>query len=128
MNMNKIWLIAILALGFMTSCNDDDDRDKVNDENFIVTSQPLYVDLTSAVLTGEFYPDRIPSAYGTQYTPLSLGIELSLTEEFSQTAAYDAIFSELMMNREAATEFFTSVIPAEMRNQVREELAKKELE
>lgn len=51
-----------------------------------------------------------------------------LTEAFSQTAAYDAIFSELMMNREAATEFFTNVIPADMRNQVREELAKKELE
>ena len=58
--MNKIWLIAILALGFMTSCNDDDDSDKVNDGSFIVTSQPLSVGHTSAVLAGEFYPDRIP--------------------------------------------------------------------
>ena len=88
MNMNKIWLIAILALGFMTSCNDDDDSDKVNDGNFIVTSQPLSVGHTSAVLAGEFYPDRIPSAYGTQYSPLSMGIELSLIEEFYDGSVY----------------------------------------
>lgn len=52
----------------------------------------------------------------------------ALTEEFSQSAAYDAIFSQLMMDREAASEFFTNVIPDDMRAQVREELAKKELE
>lgn len=69
------------------------------------------------------------AAYGQKSADGSRFIKnAALTEEFSQTAAYDAIFSELMMNREAATEFFTSVIPAEMRNQVREELAKKELE
>jgi len=69
------------------------------------------------------------AAYGQKSADGSRFIKnAALTEEFSQTAAYDAIFSELMMNREAATEFFTSVIPAEMRSQVREELAKKELE
>lgn len=69
------------------------------------------------------------AAYGQKSADGSRFVKnAELTEEFSQTAAYDAIFSELMMNREAATEFFTSVIPAEMRNQVREELAKKELE
>lgn len=88
MNMNKIWIIAIFALGFMTSCNGDDDSNKVNDGNFIVTSQPSSVGLTSVVLAGEFYPDRIPSAYGTQYTPLSLGIELSLTEAFYDGSVY----------------------------------------
>ena len=86
--MNKIWIIAIFALGFMTSCNGDDDSNKVNDGNFIVTSQPSSVGLTSVVLAGEFYPDRIPSAYGTQYTPLSLGIELSLTEAFYDGSVY----------------------------------------
>ena len=86
--MNKIWLIAIFALGFMTSCNSDDDGDKVNDGSYIVTNQPSSVALTSAVLTGEFYPERIPSAYGTQYTPLSLGIELSLTKEFLDGTVY----------------------------------------
>ena len=86
--MNRIGLIVLLALGFMTSCNSDDDSDKVNDGNFIVTSQPASVDITSAVLTGEFYPDRIPSAYGTQYTPISMGIELSLTEEFYDGKVY----------------------------------------
>ena len=101
--MNKIWLVAILALGFMTSCNDDDDSDKVNDGNFIVTSQPLYVDLTSAVLTGEFYPDRIPSAYGTQYTPLSLGIELSLTEEFSVGNVYPVYAQGIQGNQMEVT-------------------------
>ena len=103
MNMNKIWLVAILALGFMTSCNDDDDSDKVNDGNFIVTSQPLYIDLTSAVLTGEFYPDRIPSAYGTQYTPLSLGIELSLTEEFSVGNVYPVYAQGIQGNQMEVT-------------------------
>ena len=88
MKMNKIWLIAILALGFMTSCNSDDDGDKVNDGSYIVTNQPSSVALTSAVLTGEFYPERIPSAYGTQYTPLSLGIELSLTKELLDGTVY----------------------------------------
>lgn len=69
------------------------------------------------------------AAYGQKSADGSRFVKnAALTEEFSQTAAYDAIFSELMMNREAATDFFTSVIPAEMRNQVREELAKKELE
>lgn len=88
MNINKIWLIAILALGFLTSCNDDDDSNKVNDGDFIVTGQPMSVDLTSAVLAGEFYPERVPSAYGTQYSPISLGIELSLTNEFYDGSVY----------------------------------------
>ena len=83
MNMNKIWLIAILVFGFMTSCNSDDDNNKANEGNCIITGQPSAITFTSAVLTGEFYPDRIPSAYGTQYTPISLGIEVSLTEEFN---------------------------------------------
>jgi len=88
MKMNKIWLIAILAIGCMTSCNSDDDSDKVNEGNFIVTNQPSSIGLTTVVLTGEFYPERIPSAYGTQYVPLSLGIELSLTEEFYDGSIY----------------------------------------
>lgn len=88
MKMNRIWLIVVLALGFMTSCNSDDDSDKVNDGNCIVTSQPASVEITSAVLTGEFYPDRIPSAYGTQYSPISMGIEISLTEEFYDGNVY----------------------------------------
>ena len=86
MHMNKFWLIAILALGFMTSCNSDDDS--ANEGNCIITNQPSTIGLTSAVLTGEFYPDRIPSAYGTQYTPLSLGIEVSLTEDFPDGRVY----------------------------------------
>lgn len=51
-----------------------------------------------------------------------------LTEAFSQSAAYDAIFSELMLDKDAASEFFTKVIPAEMQAQVREELNKQELQ
>ena len=58
MHMNKFWLIAILALGFMTSCNSDDDS--ANEGNCIITNQPSTIGLTSAVLTGEFYPERIP--------------------------------------------------------------------
>lgn len=103
MNMNKIWLIAILALGFMTSCNDDDDSDKVNDGNFIVTSQPLSVGLTSVVLAGEFYPERIPSEYGTQNTPLSLGIEISLIEEFYDGSVYPVYARGIQGNRMEVT-------------------------
>lgn len=51
-----------------------------------------------------------------------------LTEAFSQSAAYDAIFSELMLDKDAASEFFTKVIPADMQGQIREELAKQELQ
>ena len=50
-----------------------------------------------------------------------------LTEAFSQSAAYDAIFSELMLDKDAASEFFTKVIPADMRGQILEELSKQEL-
>lgn len=51
-----------------------------------------------------------------------------LTEAFSQSAAYDAIFSELMLDKDAASDFFTKVIPADMQAQVREELNKQELQ
>ena len=88
MKMNKIRLIAILTLGLMTSCQGDDDSDKINDGSYIVTNLPSTVGITSAVLTGEFYPDRIPSAYTNSYIPLSLGIELSLTEEFKEGNVY----------------------------------------
>lgn len=48
-----------------------------------------------------------------------------LTEAFSQSAAYDAIFSELMLDKDAASEFFTKVIPADMQGQISAELAKQ---
>lgn len=51
-----------------------------------------------------------------------------LAEEFSQTAAYDAIFTDLMTNKEAAEEFMTNVIPAEMRASVIEGINKAEIE
>lgn len=51
-----------------------------------------------------------------------------LAEEFSQTAAYDAIFTDLMTNKEAAEEFMTNVIPVEMRASVAEAINKTEIE
>lgn len=41
-----------------------------------------------------------------------------LTEEFSQSIAYDMIFSELMMDKAALSDFFTAVVPNEMQQQV----------
>lgn len=81
MKKNKVLFVAILTLGFLTSCNSDDDSGKVNDGNYIVTHQPLNVGVTSAILTGEFYSNKIPSMYSNS-TPLSVGMELSLSETF----------------------------------------------
>lgn len=88
MNNNKTWLIVLFALVLMTSCNSNDDNDKVNEGSYIVTEQPLYIGRSSAVLKGEFYSDRIPSEYRAKSTPLSLGIELSLTEDFRYGNVY----------------------------------------
>lgn len=69
------------------------------------------------------------AAYGEKSEDGSRFIKNSmLTEAFSQSAAYDAIFSELMLDKDAASDFFTKVIPADMQQQVREELSKQELQ
>ncbi|MBP5714458.1 MAG: hypothetical protein J6X07_07150, partial [Prevotella sp.] len=49
--------VMLLALT-TTSCSDDDDN---RDENYIVTNPVKNVGVTYAELSGQFYPDRLPS-------------------------------------------------------------------
>ena len=79
-------LIALLTFGLTTSCKgDDEENDGIN---CIITGQPSAVGITYAVLTGEFYPDQIPSSYISPYFSLSLGIELSVSEAFKDGEVY----------------------------------------
>ena len=49
------------------------------------------VGITYAILTGEFYPDNIPSAYSSTPTrTISLGIEVSMSDVFKDDEVYTA--------------------------------------
>lgn len=66
----------------------------------------------------------ILKSYGIK-TPDGQGFEKSeeLTRKFSQSAAYDALFTELCTNAEAASEFVTRVMP--LSEEQRKEIANK---
>ena len=90
------WMMAMLILGGMTSCKDDDDEKNVE---YIVTGQPINVGITYAVLTGDFYPDNMPSIYSPTLSTLRLGIEVSPTEDFNEKDALTFYSKELVGNR-----------------------------
>ena len=48
-----------------------------------------------------------------------------LREEFSQTEAYSELFMELASNADAASEFITAIIPAEISKSLPKEIEKK---
>lgn len=49
----------------------------------------------------------------------------SLADEFLQTEAYSVLFMELFSSTEAATEFFTGVIPADVADAAQKQLTEK---
>ena len=90
-----IWISAILMMAIgISGCSSDDSDDNNNDKkggSYIITSQPSMVGITYAILAGEFYPDNIPSAYGSTPTKtISLGIEVSMTDVFKDDEVYTA--------------------------------------
>ena len=90
-----IWISAMLMMAVgMSSCGSDDSDEENSDKkggSYIITSQPSAVGITYAILTGEFYPDNIPSAYSSTPTrTISLGIEVSLSDVFKDDEVYTA--------------------------------------
>ena len=85
--------MLMMAVG-MSSCGSDDSDEENSDKkggSYIITSQPSAVGITYAILTGEFYPDNIPSAYSSTPTrTISLGIEVSLSDVFKDDEVYTA--------------------------------------
>ena len=90
-----IWISAMLMMAVgMSSCGSDDSDEENSDKkggSYIITSQPSAVGITYAILTGEFYPDNIPSAYNSTPTrTISLGIEVSMSDVFKDDEVYTA--------------------------------------
>ena len=90
-----IWISAMLMMAVGTSgCGSDESDDENSDKkggSYIITSQPSMVGITYAILTGEFYPDNIPSAYNSTPTrTISLGIEVSMSDVFKDDEVYTA--------------------------------------
>ena len=90
-----IWISAMLMMAVGTSgCGSDESDDENSDKkggSYIITSQPSMVGITYAILTGEFYPDNIPSAYSSTPTrTISLGIEVSMSDMFKDDEVYTA--------------------------------------
>ena len=90
-----IWISAMLMMAVGTSgCGSDESDDENSDKkggSYIITSQPSMVGITYAILTGEFYPDNIPSAYSSTPTrTISLGIEVSMSDVFKDDEVYTA--------------------------------------
>ena len=90
-----IWISAMLMMAVgMSGCGSDENDDENSDKkggSYIITSQPSMVGITYAILTGEFYPDNIPSAYSSTPTrTISLGIEVSMSDVFKDDEVYTA--------------------------------------
>ena len=85
--------MLMMAVG-MSGCGSDESDDENSDKkggSYIITSQPSMVGITYAILTGEFYPDNIPSAYSSTPTrTISLGIEVSISDVFKDDEVYTA--------------------------------------
>ena len=85
--------MLMMAVG-TSGCGSDESDDENSDKkggSYIITSQPSMVGITYAILTGEFYPDNIPSAYSSTPTrTISLGIEVSMSDVFKDDEVYTA--------------------------------------
>lgn len=101
MKKNSIfWMFAMLMLAVgMSSCNNDDESNDKKDDRYIITGQPSTIGFSHAVLTGEFYLEKLPEAYQSSIAYLRLGVQLSLTEEFIEGQLYDVYIGGLEGNR-----------------------------
>lgn len=90
-----IWISAMLMMAVgISGCRSDENEDENSNKkggSYIITGQPSTVGITYAILTGEFYPDNIPSAYNSTPTrTISLGIEVSMSDVFKDDEVYTA--------------------------------------
>lgn len=77
----------------------------------------------------EFIKDLVKKSYGVKSSDGRRFIKTpELTEEFTQTLAYDNLVMELMSNDEAASEFVNGIIPTSVLEEMiaRQESAKSE--
>jgi len=85
-----LWMNAVLLMIEGAGLSSCDSVEKVKDKTYIVTNQPSVVGISYAILTGEFYPENVPSVYSSPgYIP-RVGMELSATEEFRDDEIYSA--------------------------------------
>ena len=94
-------MLMLLALT-TTSCSDDDDN---RDENYIVTNPVKNVGVTYAELSGQFYPDRLPSAYASNGQSVQVGVEISTSEWFEINNRLSGYIQEIQQNRFVATAY-----------------------
>ena len=94
-------MLMLLALT-TTSCSDDDDN---RDENYIVTNPVKNVGVTYAELSGQFYPDRLPSAYASSGQSVQVGVEISTSEWFEINNRLSGYIQEIQQNRFVATAY-----------------------
>lgn len=100
--LSTVWLFAALLLGMTTSCKEDDDPDI---DKYIVTNKPTSVGLTYAELSGEFYPDRVPTYLNTHGYEMQPGIELSLSENFPKDQSLSSNIYEFENTHMIATAY-----------------------
>ena len=80
----------------------------------------------------EIFKDLILKSYGEKSLDGKQFIKVRdgrrLADDFSQTAAYDALFMGLATNTDAATDFIVNIIPKDMSDEIKKNNTLKELE
>ena len=98
MGIATVMLLTLTA----TSCSDDDDK---TDENYIVTNPVEVVGVTYAEISGQFYPDRLPSVYASSSQGVQVGMEISTSERFEINNRLSGYVPEIQQNRFVATAY-----------------------
>ena len=102
--MSQVWLIVTVMLFTLTatSCSDDDEN---TDGNYIITDPVKTVGVTYAELSGQFYPDRLPSAYVSSGQSVQVGMEISTSERFEINNRLSGYVPEIQQNSFVATAY-----------------------
>lgn len=96
LNQAILGIAAVMLLAFTTtSCSDDDDN---KDDIYIVTNPVKIVGVTYAELSGQFYPDRLPSAYVSSGQSVQVGMEISTSERFEINNRLSGYVPEIQQN------------------------------
>ena len=98
MGIAAVMLLTLTA----TSCSDDDDK---TDGNYIITDPVKTVGVTYAELSGQFYPDRLPSVYKSSSQSVQVGMEISTSERFEINNRLSGYLPEIQQNRFVATAY-----------------------
>ena len=71
---------------------------------------------------------RISCSYGVKSADgRRLDKSEAVVKEFTQTSAYDVLMTELTSDTQAAVDFIAGILPSDMADAAREEIAKHEL-